>query len=370
MQRRILIGCYEVPGYGGASTAAYGLVDVLRASGVAVAFVNLVDEQDADFFRLVFGPGYGNPRGREGVRNCELQGRLYGPHPELSLLIGELAPDVMIGVGFIAALLLKRAAPQRRTVFLTSGCQQGKDALIHGRATDYLAIRRDIERGIRRPRITSREEREAVEIADLIVVHSDMTRRLCEYYYPHDTGKILRDALWFARWIHAEALAHADLARPFAERDIDVLFVASSWSRTEKNYGFVRRIAAGLPGLRIHVAGEAELEVPGAVHHGLVAGREALFALMGRARTVVCPSSYDTAPGILFEASALGCNIVASENCGNAMICDERLLARRFRAEEFVERIRVSLTRKYDDHMDLFLDERPYRNFLETLDVL
>jgi glycosyltransferase involved in cell wall biosynthesis len=368
--RRVLIGCYEVPGYGGASTASYGLVEALRASGVTATFVNLVDEQDADFFRLVFGPAYGNPRGLDGVRNCVLCAPLYDPHPELTLLIDELDPDVVIGVGYIAALLLKRAAPRRTTIYLTSGCQQLKDAITRGRAADYLEIRREIDRGIRRPHVTCAQEREAVEIADLVVVHSDMTRRLCEYYFPHYAGKIFGDVLWFARWIHADAADRAHLGRPFAERDIDALFVASSWARPEKNFGYLKKIVAALDGARVHVAGECEEPVPGAVHHGLVTDREALFALMGRARSVVCPSSFDTAPGILFEASALGCNVVASENCGNAMICDDRLLVRRYRPDAFAGRVRASLEQKYADNIGRFLDERPYRRFLETLDVL
>jgi glycosyltransferase involved in cell wall biosynthesis len=370
LSHNVLIGCYEVPGYGGAATASYGLAERLRASGAAVTFVNLVDEQDAEFFRLVFGDAYGNPRRLDYVRNCVLSGPLYRPHPELDALVREHAPDVVIGVGYIAALLLKRAAPERKTVFLTSGCQQAKDAITRGFSSDYRAIRRDIDRGIRRPHITCVEEREAIEIADLIVVHSDMTRRLLEYYFPFAAGKMLGPVLSFAPWIHGEAQEHAALGQPFERRDIDALFVASSWARPEKNFGFVREIASSLDGARIHIAGEAEETLPNAIHAGLVPEREAMFALMGRARTVVCPSSFDTAPGILFEASALGCNVIASENCGNSAVCADALLVHDFRPEAFVECIRGALAAKHDDRIAAFLDAQPYQDFLETLDVL
>ena len=370
MPPRVLIGSYEVPGYGGASTSAYRLLEELRASGLDAAYVNIVDEEDADFFRLAFGPAYGNPRGLPGVHDCVLQGPLWRAHPELSAMLAALDPGIVIGVGFIAATLFARAAPGRRHVYLTSGCQQAKDAIVRGRAADYLDIRREIDRGIRRPQVTCVEEREAMERADLVAVHSAMTRRLTEYYFPHHVGKVFGPELSFARWIHGEALAHARLARPFAERDIDALFVASSWRRPEKNYPMLRRIAQRLPGARIHVAGEADAPVPGAVHHGLVASREAMFALMGRARAVVCPSSFDTAPGILFEACALGANVVASENCGNAAICAEALLARPYTAEAFAGRIELARQRKYDDNLAPFLDPRAYDEFLETLDVL
>jgi glycosyltransferase involved in cell wall biosynthesis len=370
MPRKILLGCFEVPGYGGASTSAYRFLELLRASGLDVTFLNLVDEADAEFYRFAFGPSYGNPRGLDGVLNCVLSGPTYHPHPELSEAIREVDPYVMIGVGFIGALLMKRAAPERTMVYLTSGCQQIKDAITRGQVRDFLEVRREIERGIRRPHITCREEKEAMDGADLVVVHSEMTRQLYEYYYPHHTGKVLGSVLSFARWIHAEALDYASLARPFPQRDVDVLFVASNWRRPEKNFAFVERIAVGLRGARVHVAGETNDGAGGAVYHGLVATREELFALMGRARTVVCPSVFDTAPGILFEASALGCNVVASENCGNWRICNEQLLVRRFTPGEFVEKATASLSERYDDNVALFLDETAYRHFLETLDVL
>jgi glycosyltransferase involved in cell wall biosynthesis len=370
MSRRVLVGCYEVPGYGGASTASYRLLENLRSSGFDVSFVNLVDEQDAEFFHYVFGSSYGNPKALDGVHNCVLAGPLYHAHPELSALVEELAPDIMIGTGYIGALLLKRAAPERKMVYLTSGCQQLKDAITRGQVTSFLDAKREIDRGIRRPGITCREELEAMDRADLVVVHSEMTRTLCHYFYPHHVGKVLPHVLWFANWIYADALDFAPLARPFADRDVDALFVAASWNRPEKNFSFVQRIAARLGPSRVHVVGELEKREANAVYHGLVADREELFGLMGRARTVVCPSVFDAAPGILFEASALGCNIVASENCGNAGICNDSLLVTRFSPDAFAANIAASLTEKYADHVDDFLETAAYGEFTDTLDVL
>ena len=244
MARSVLLAAYEVPGYGGASTASYRLLEFLRESGLSVSFASLVDEQDAEFYPHVFGPTWGNPRGLDRVQNVVLQGRLYGPHPELAQKIEELSPDVMIGVGFIAALLLKRAAPGRRLVYLTSGCQQMKEALVRGDVRDFLAVKREIDRGgLRRPTLTCREEFEAVDAADLVVLHSEMVRTLHEYYFPLHVPRMLDPILSFARWIHHDALEHAALARPFEERDIDLLFVASSWQRPEKNFPLVEQIA-------------------------------------------------------------------------------------------------------------------------------
>jgi glycosyltransferase involved in cell wall biosynthesis len=368
--RRILLASYEVPGYGGASTASYRLLDVLRASGLDVVFVNLIDEQDGEFFRHVFGPSYGNPRGLDAVFNCHLSGRLYGDHPELETLLEQQAPDVMIGIGFIAALLLARAGHGRKLVFLTSGCQQTKNAIMRGNARDYLDVKREMDRGIRRPKITSLEERDAVDAADLIVFHSGMTRALYAHYYPYHAGKFAPQTLSFARWIHADAAEHAGVAKPFDERDIDVLFVASDWRRAEKNFAFVEKIAGKAIGRRIDVIGEFEKAARGATHHGLIADRRETFALMGRARTVACPSRFDTAPGVLFEASALGCNVVASENCGNWTLCNEDLRVRDFTPAAFADSCEKARTAKYSDHLQEFLDHGPFTEVIETLDVL
>jgi glycosyltransferase involved in cell wall biosynthesis len=165
-------------------------------------------------------------------------------------------------------------------------------------------------------------------------------------------------------------LSYATAQRPFEQREIDALFVASSWNRPEKNFPLVEEIAARARNCTVHIVGEVERQVPYAIHHGLVAEREELFSLMGNAKTVVCPSTFDAAPGILFEASAMGCNVVASRNCGNWRLCHKELLVEPFSAAQFLQKIRYSLSRKYEDNMRLFLGSGSYRNLLETLSVI
>jgi glycosyltransferase involved in cell wall biosynthesis len=118
------------------------------------------------------------------------------------------------------------------------------------------------------------------------------------------------------------------------------------------------------------VVGEVDAPCPGATHHGFVADRTTLFALMGRARVVACPSLFDAAPGILFEASALGCNVVASRNCGNWQLCHPDLLAQRMDVGSFAGAITLALSRKYEDHARRYLDSRSIERLVEVLDVL
>jgi len=370
MSRKILLGCFEVPGWGGANTSAYGLFEAMREGGLDVHYLNLIGEQDAGYYRYVFGNSLGNPRQLASVHNCFLNGPVYAPHPELDALIQDLAPDLMIGVGFIAALLMKRAAPDTKMVFLTSGCQQMKDAIIRGKVKDFLSQEKLIERAVARPDISSVEEREAVALADLIISHSGLTRLLYCYFFPFYAGKIHPDVIWFAEWIYQDASQHSRLQKPFAQRNIDVLFVANSWDRPEKNYPMVEEIASGAHDFNVHIVGEVEQKLPRARHYGLVPRREELFSIMGNAKTVVCPSVFDAAPGVLFEASAMGCNIVASRNCGNWQICHEGLLVEPFTGTQFLQKIRLSLSGKFADNRGLFLDSGSYQNLLETIAVM
>jgi hypothetical protein len=81
----------------------------------------------------------------------------------------------------------------------------------------------------------------------------------------------------------------------------------------------------------------------------------------------VCPSSFDAAPGILFEASVMGCNVVTSKNCGNWELCNDRLLVSEYTADAFAEAIRHAHTAKFADHMARFLDRSSYRSLKDVL---
>src|SRR2546428_7271831 len=106
MKKKILLGCFEVPGWGGASTSTYKLFEVMRADGMEVKYVNLIAQEDAEFFRKLFGDNIGNPKRFPEVWNCFLKEPTYHRHPELEKLVHELAPDIIVAVGWIAALLL------------------------------------------------------------------------------------------------------------------------------------------------------------------------------------------------------------------------------------------------------------------------
>lgn len=369
MRRRILLGCYEVPGYGGASTSNYHLFEMMQRDGLDVHLLNIIDEADEAYFRYLFGENVGNPRLLDDVHNCVLSGQLFEAHPELTECIERLSPDLLVGDGFIAALLMKQAAPGRRLVFITSGCSQVTTYLDGRRTRDCFRLGRFLQRMKGGCQVFGVRERQAVEISDLVITHSDLIRDLMHCFFPLHSGKVYSRVIWRAEWIRQDALGHTQLRKPFYERDIDLLFVASIWSRPVKNYAWVRGIVSRCRNLAVHIVGEVEQELTGVAHHHFIVRRDDLYSLMGRAKTVVCPSLFDAAPGILFEASAMGCNIVTSKNCGNWRICNEQLLVDPFSLSGFVENVRLSLARKLADNMDYFLETDSYGDLIDTLMV-
>ncbi len=365
--KRILIGCYEVPGYGGISTASYKLFAMLAADGFDIHYINIINEADADYFRLAYGDWAGNPKKLVNVHRCILDRPLFQQaHGGLASLIAGINPDLMVGMGYIAALLMKQAERNRNLIFFTSGSKQAQ-SFITQTGIDLIELSAMVHHSCPAPARLHRREEEAVVLSDLLVTHSQITQELYRYYYPRQQGKIYDRVIDYAEWIYRDALDYSGLRRPFTDRDVDVLWVANRWNRPEKNYPMVNKIMRQSPGLNHHVVGEVNHKTTSQNYHGLLTDRQALFALLGRSRTVVVPSLFDTAPGILFEGSAMGCNLIATKNCGNWSVCHDDLVVARCDAREFIAKINMGLKIKYQDHMDRYLAMGSYQMLKDLL---
>lgn len=220
------------------------------------------------------------------------------------------------------------------------------------------------------PAITHGRELEAMRDCDLVLANSDELRDTCRLLYPRLAGKVGSKPVWCAEWICEEARTYKDLARPFAERDFDVLFVASMWNRPVKNYSLVADIIDRCPDLEVCIVGEGDDESGHATRTGFVSSRREMFGILGNARTLVCASNMDAAPGILFEAAEMGCNVVASRNCGNWRLCHPDLLVDPYRLDGFLRSIRLAVGKKYADGLEYFLSQNCYQDLLDTVAVL
>jgi hypothetical protein len=211
----------------------------------------------------------------------------------------------------------------------------------------------------------------ALDAADLILAGSDLVRETIRAFYNLDRSyKVHKKAVWSAEWIVDAVAASGIRGKAFDERSIDVLFSATDWARNEKNLPAVRSIVARLGGLRTVIAGECDRPVAGAEHVGRIYDRSAMLELMADSKVVACASLVDACPTTLFEAAFLGCNIVATKNCGNWRLCDERLLVDPPGDARMAETIRRAVETQYRNDLDWFFATRSYERLLEILDAV
>lgn len=366
LNKRYLVGGYFVRGFGGASAAPYALFEKMQDDNFDVAYLDIYESFDQAYYNDILTE---NQSRRPDAFGCCMQGPIFLDHPELADCIRGIAPEVMIGVGYISAFAMKKAAPEIPLVFLTSGCSQVKSYLADVETPDAIAVKEMLLRDGRKLDHHHRREAEAAAFADLIITHAEIVREFYQLFYPEAADKIRREIIWFADWICREALSYQSLKKPFDQRDIDVLFIANNWERGEKNYPLVKEIIAACADLSLHVVGGTPEAIPGATHHGTVSDRRHIFSLLGSAKAVVCPSKFDAAPGILFEAAMMDCNLVASKNCGNWKICHKDLLADPPSLENYLKKIRLANTRRFPDNNDLFLESNAYESFLSILEA-
>jgi len=368
LSKKILIGNFYVPGWGGPATEGYKMFEMMQAQGLNVSYLNIISRPILDFFKNKFGSNFGNPKGLTNVYNYVVEWpiTLDGEHPGLSSFLNKLSPDITVGKMWRAAFLLKRAAPQTPMIFLPSGCDQLKTYIRRGEVKDFISLSARFKHPRSSPN-PSIVENETVLQSDLIVTHSEMTLSLYRYFFPSMNGKIYPEVFWYADWIFKEASGYFRQKLPFAKRDIDLLFVANDWSRPEKNYPLLKKIALRCKDLNIHLVGEVNERSAGQTYYGLVTERKKLFSLMGRARIVVSPSLFDAAPNILFEASAIGCNVICSKNCGNWQLCNENLLVDPVSSDNFIKKIHLALRQKYEDNKAYFVRKDSYKKLVDVI---
>jgi len=367
MKRRVLVSAFEIPGFGGASTTAYAFFAKMQRDGLDVHYANLVQPHDLPFYRSRFGEGFGNPKQLPNVHDVPLTGDLFRRHESVVRFLGDVAPDVIAAKGTIAATVLGAAHTGVPLVHLLAGWPETSEVSEHRPIADGASLPERPLRSAQRPTLCKREEAASIAASNLAVAFSPLVKSLYERALPPSlAARIYAEPLSSAEWT-VEAVAEEGASRQgFAERSIDILFVASSWTRWEKNLPLLRKIADALGHLRVHVVGGCPHPVSGAAHHGLVSNRRALLELMGNAKALVVPSLLDANPGVIFEAAYMGANVVASKCCGNWELCNEDLRVER-PGDAFVAACAKAVERRYPDHLDRFLELRSYDKLLAIL---
>jgi glycosyltransferase involved in cell wall biosynthesis len=205
-----------------------------------------------------------------------------------------------------------------------------------------------------------------MNIVDKVICHTKSTKFWFNYFYPEHKHKILEKILWSAPLVHKKLHKQKSDLKEFENRLIDILFVANKWSRAEKNYEMVKQIIKRCKVVNIHVVGECEGEIEGAVYHQFLTN-EQVIGLMKNAKTVVSTSVYDPAPNVLFEASIMGCNVIASQNCGNWELCHPELIVEPYCLENYIKKIHLSLTKRFENNLGYFLQDDPVNLITELI---
>ena len=351
-----VMACFEAPGYGGAATANYQRFADLQQRGLKVSWINLLPAEQLSFLMSTFGSQLGNPWNLPDVHNCRIEFPPFHHQPALGQLLQRLAPSALVGCGYIAAWLLQRMAPRVPLTFLTAGFRWAQDLVGTEQFPDLVSLQRHLSwHGPAGLPPLHRRQQEAFLACQRCLTHADMIADLYRCFFPEQIHKIDPHIFWQAGLAFDEARDFLELARPFHQRDLDLLFVASRWDRPEKCFPMVVDIAAACPQLRVGLVGVCDQPPTGCQAFGLIAERQRLWELLGRSRVLVCPSRFDAAPGILYEGAAMGCNLVASPNCGNWSMLHPELLVHRFCAEDFVRRCQLAVAKPYPDQRQLLL---------------
>lgn len=366
-RRRLLSLCLGVPEWGDANPWAYALHEILGQAGFEVLLVNLLADSDVYYFRHLLGDEYENPRRLAGVSRCPIGDPLSGGDAALGETVATFAPDVAIAWETTTARLLRRAAAQLPLVLVGTHCGRLERLVADGAVRDFLGFHSAVERGVRFPVDADDAELDAIQACDLLILPSDLARFTQGHLFSAHVGKMYGRPISAAEPISAEASRFLHLRRPFAERDIDVLFVAGRWDAPARQLPLVDRVCAALPHLRVELVGESGS--PTRARHRGARPRGALYEILGRTKVVVAAGLADPAPAGLFEASAMACNLVASPNCGPWELCPEELRVADASTSAFVAHIERALERPLADHRQRFLDGAT-SELVETLAVL
>jgi hypothetical protein len=105
-------------------------------------------------------------------------------------------------------------------------------------------------------------EREAVELSDLIITHSELIRDLCMGVVSVQSRQSVFEIIWRSEWITEEARCHGALARQLLDARHRRIFAASSEAAlTELPASRTDRFP--LQDLCIHVVGEQAASLSG-----------------------------------------------------------------------------------------------------------
>lgn len=365
ISRRILITSTVVPGFSNAASVAYLFFERLQQEGYSVHLWHLISPAEEGYYQYLFGDVFGNPGQLANIENI---------NPDkfsLQTAVENLKPDIIVAFSKEAVLALSQVAPDIPQLYLLDGLGQIKGQVRNKRIKDFLEFQSKPRDESKRLKIYDDLEKKALIKCDLAIANSHLLKTYLPPYFPYMIGQVYREAIEWGRFFYRAAGEYKHLRKPFAERTIDLLFVACDWNTAEKNYPLAMRIARSFRKQAVHLIGNIDprLEKDRVTYHGVVSNRDEFFKILGDSKTVICPALFAAAPGSLYEAVAMGCNIVTSKNCASWAICNEALLVDPFSLRKFREKINLSLQKEFPANIDGGQQDDSYNKLQEIISL-
>ena len=325
----LLVSSTQYPGYGGAATNAYALIKKLRSSGYKVAGLFFHQEINIDYDPDKIGGIYiskylnlnvdADPNQYKDIYDNVVN--YLGKKPEISLAKNYAAP------------VFCRRIFNNYVVYLVSGIQHLTDLKMT--PTQFLADDYVVTHTFPREILCN-------SISDIIVLNSEVSKKLFEKIYPESKPKIYKTFVDTSNHLNINEVFNGN-RRPNMHRRYDLLICCSTLTRVIKNNMFLvdvlndsrlRRYTKCIIGEK----NEEFLKIPKAKCTGLLQ-QQGCFEYMVKSRVLLFPSLFDSNPNTVREAYTLGCIPLITNNIGYGELFPEELVCKTFDKEEWINKI-------------------------------
>ena len=338
LDARIIFARNSFPYLGGSSTYLYLLFETLRKELPHAECWNILTPRVQEVGRRYYGPDWPNPKRLPNVRTFVVDGRKG--RSQIHRALREKPVAAVLSKARETTSFLNRLEPDLHVWHLTSTCSIVKNAVAESRFPSMEYILKQLKRN-RFPKVHCAEEQQAVRLADRILFHTEGMKFWYHAFYPEHREKMEEKVFWDYPLIK-DRFRRIHPNTPWRNRPIDLLFVATDWRRGEKNFPLLAQLCRSFVRRRIMVIGFLPERLPDSVIAFDKMSQGDVVQAMAQTKVVVCPSRYDEAPNVLFEAAIAGANIVCSKNCGNYRLTDKELVAR-LEPIDFSDKIQTAL---------------------------
>ncbi|PIQ83089.1 MAG: hypothetical protein COV76_00030 [Candidatus Omnitrophica bacterium CG11_big_fil_rev_8_21_14_0_20_64_10] len=360
---RLILARDGFPFLGGSATFLYFLFESIRERIPTSEYWNIVTPRLVETGQRHYGPYWSNPRGLRPVRTFLVDGRRGWTDLRRALL--REPRTVVLSKSRKVTALFKKIAPEVPVWHLTSTCEIVKNAVAEGVYPSMESVIRALRAG-KFSGARSPDETQTLKSADRILCHTRGMKFWYYTFYPECREKIEEPTFWDYNLTRRQ-FRNLYPKTPWRRRPIDLVFAATDWRRGEKNFPLMRRLCE-------HFAKRRRIVVFGFVPKPLPRGvicfdtmlQWDMVRTMMESKAVVCPSRYDEAPNVLFEAAESGANIVCSRNCGNYRLTDPQLTAD-LDFPDFVRKINTALKRPFPPDTRLFESDDLRRWLIDRL---